>query len=131
MSTKRIIAADDEAHILHIVSMKLRNAGYEVLTAMDGEEALDLCQTENPDMLITDYQMPYMSGLELCKALRSDDVTKDIPALMLTARGFDIESDEMVEAGISAVLAKPFSPREVLQRVKELIGEPQEAPIAG
>ncbi len=65
MSTKRIIAADDEAHILHIVSMKLRNAGYEVLTAMDGEEALDLCQTENPDMLITDYQMPYMSGLEL------------------------------------------------------------------
>ena len=131
MSTKRIIAADDEAHILHIVSMKLRNAGYEVLTAMDGEEALDLCQTENPDMLITDYQMPYMSGLELCKALRSDDVTKDIPALMLTARGFDIESDAMVEAGISAVLAKPFSPREVLQRVKELIGEPQEAPIAG
>ena len=130
MSTKRIIAADDEAHILHIVSMKLRNAGYEVLTAMDGEEALDLCQTEDPDMLITDYQMPYMSGLELCKELRRSDQTKGIPALMLTARGFDIESDEMIEAGITAVLAKPFSPREVLQRVKELIGEPQEAPVA-
>ena len=131
MSTKKIIAADDEAHILHIVSMKLRNAGYEVMTAMDGEEALDLCQTEHPDMLITDYQMPYMSGLELCKELRRDEQTTGIPTLMLTARGFDIEADEMVEAGITAVLAKPFSPREVLQRVKDLIGEPQEAPIAG
>ena len=131
MSSKRIIAADDEAHILHIVSMKLRNAGYEVITAVDGEEALDLCQTEQPDMLITDYQMPYMSGLELCKELRRSDQTKGIPALMLTARGFDIESDEMVEAGITAVLAKPFSPREVLQRVKELIGEPNEVTVAG
>ena len=131
MNTRKIIAADDEAHILHIVSMKLRNAGYEVITAMDGEEALDLCQSERPDMLITDYQMPYMSGLELCKELRRDESTRSIPALMLTARGFDIESDEMTEAGISAVLAKPFSPREVLQRVKELIGEPNEAPIPG
>ena len=131
MSNKKIIAADDEAHILHIVSMKLRNAGYEVVTAMDGEEALELCQTEHPDMLITDYQMPYMSGLELCKELRRDEQTKGIPTLMLTARGFDIETDEMTEAGITAVLAKPFSPREVLQRVKDLIGEPQEAPIAG
>jgi len=131
MNPKRIIAADDEAHILHIVSMKLRNAGYEVITAMDGEEALDLCQTEQPDALITDYQMPCMSGLDLCKALRRDERTKEIPALMLTARGFDIEPDEMAEAGISAVLAKPFSPREVLHRVKELIGEPAEAAVTG
>ena len=119
---KKIIVADDEAHILHIVSMKLRNAGFEIVTAMDGEEALELCRAERPDMLITDYQMPYMSGLELCLELRKDDQTRDIPALMLTARGFDIESDEMREAGISAVLAKPFSPREVLQKVQEMIG---------
>lgn len=119
---KRIIVADDEAHILHIVSMKLRNAGFEVITAMDGEEALELCRSEKPDMLITDYQMPYMSGLELCLELRKDDATRDIPALMLTARGFDIESEEMQAAGISTVLAKPFSPREVLQTVKEMIG---------
>ena len=131
MEIKRIIAADDEAHILHIVSMKLKNAGYEVMTAMDGEEAMELCQAEHPDLLITDYQMPYMSGLELCKELRRGEQTKDIPALMLTARGFDIEPDEMAEAGIAAVLAKPFSPREVLQRVRDLIGEPQGAPIAG
>ena len=120
---KKIIVADDEAHILHIVSMKLRNAGYEIITAMDGEEALELCRSENPDMLITDYQMPYMSGLELCLELRKDAQTRDIPALMLTARGFDIESEEMQAARISAVLAKPFSPREVLQKVKDMIGD--------
>ncbi|MDP6045754.1 MAG: response regulator [Phycisphaerae bacterium] len=127
--SKRIVVADDEAHILHVVSMKLTNAGYEVQTAEDGEEALEICQASPPDMLITDYQMPYMTGVELCKALRQSDSTKDIPAMMLTARGFDIEPPEMIEAGIAAVLAKPFSSREVLSRVVELIGEAREAPV--
>jgi two-component system, OmpR family, alkaline phosphatase synthesis response regulator PhoP len=126
--SKRIVVADDEAHILHVVSMKLSNAGYDVQTAEDGEEALELCQSDPPDMLITDYQMPYMSGVELCKALRQSDETKDIPAMMLTARGFDVEPTEMIEAGIAAVLAKPFSPREVLSKVVELVGEAQEVP---
>ena len=117
----KIVVADDEAHILHVVSMKLKNAGYEVITAVDGEEALELCTAETPDLLITDYQMPYMSGLELCKNLRKDDSTKHIPAIMLTARGFDIEADEMEKAGIAVVLAKPFSPREVLEQVKSLL----------
>ncbi len=120
MST-RVLVADDEAHILHVVSMKLRNAGFDVLTAMDGEEALDLCVAERPDLLITDFQMPYMTGLELCIQLRTRDETRDIPAIMLTARGFDIEPEEMQTAGISAVLAKPFSPREVLQTVNDLL----------
>jgi len=127
--SKRIVVADDEAHILHVVSMKLRNAGYEVLTAEDGEEALELCLADPPDMLITDYQMPYMTGVELCKALRQSESTKDIPAMMLTARGFDIEPVEMIESGIAAVLAKPFSPREVLSRVIELVGEAHEAVV--
>ena len=120
---KKVVVADDEAHILHVVSMKLRNAGYEVFTAEDGEEALELCNAELPDLLITDYQMPYMNGVELCKALRDGEKTGEIPAMMLTARGFDIEPDEMKDSGITAVLAKPFSPREVLGRVVELIGE--------
>jgi two-component system, OmpR family, alkaline phosphatase synthesis response regulator PhoP len=127
--SKRIIVADDEAHILHVVSMKLRNAGYDVQTAEDGEEALELCQADPPDMLITDYQMPYMTGVELCKALRQSESTKDIPAMMLTARGFDIEPAEMIESGIAAVLAKPFSPREVLSRVIELVGQASEAAV--
>lgn len=117
--SRKVLVADDEAHILHVVSMKLRNAGFEVLTAVDGEEALDLCTSEKPDLLITDYQMPYLTGLELCKKLR--DSGREIPALLLTARGFDIEAAEMTDAGIAAVLAKPFSPREVLARVTELL----------
>ena len=119
--SKKVLVADDEAHILHVVSMKLRNAGFEVITAEDGEEALDICMSETPDLLITDFQMPYMTGLELCKELRAHEETKDIPAIMLTARGFDIEPSEMAEAGITAVLAKPFSPREVLEHVKNLL----------
>jgi len=117
----KIVAADDEAHIVHVVSMKLRKAGYEVLTAMDGEEARDLCLAEGPDLLITDYQMPILTGLELCKELRHHEQTRDLPAIMLTARGFDLEPQEMIEAGIAAVLAKPFSPRELLRRVSELL----------
>jgi two-component system alkaline phosphatase synthesis response regulator PhoP len=117
--TATILVADDEAHILHVVSMKLRNAGLDVITAVDGEEALELCLSETPDLLITDYQMPFMTGLELCTALRASG--KTIPAILLTARGFDIEVDEMVEAGIAAVLAKPFSPREVLAKVQSLL----------
>jgi two-component system alkaline phosphatase synthesis response regulator PhoP len=123
--TKTILVADDEAHILHVVSMKLRNAGYEVITAVDGEEALELCVAERPDLLITDFQMPFLSGLELCRRLRTQTETKEIPAIMLTARGFDIEPSEMSAAGIRALLAKPFSPREVLQRVNELLSGEQ------
>jgi len=127
--SNKILVADDEAHILHVVSMKLRNAGYEVLTAVDGEEALDLCLSEKPDLIITDYQMPVMTGMELCKELRSSEEATNIPAIMLTARGFDIGADEMINAGIAVVLAKPFSPREVLAKVNELLGDADRAVV--
>jgi len=121
--SKSVLVADDEAHIRHIVSMKLTNAGYDVITAADGEEALELCLAEGPDLVITDFQMPYMTGLEVCRKLRQNDATKDIRVLMLTARGFDVEPRDRADAGISDVLSKPFSPREILQRVQELIGQ--------
>jgi len=127
VSTK-IVVADDEAHILHIVSMKLENAGYEVITAVDGEEALELCLAERPDLLITDYQMPVMTGLELCRQLQTRQETQYLPAVMLTARGFDIEPAEMVDTGIAAVLAKPFSPRELLEKVRTLLAMVEAGP---
>ena len=123
--SKRILVADDEAHILHVVTMKLKNAGYEVMTAVDGEEALELCAAEAPDLVITDYQMPFLSGLELCKELRAREDTRTVPAIMLTARGFDIEPGEMIDAGIAAVFAKPFSPREILEAVTNLLSPSQ------
>ena len=118
---KKVLVVDDEAHIVHVLSMKLTKAGYETITAMDGEEAMELCLAEKPDIVITDYQMPCMTGLEFCRRLRGNDQTKDIPVLMLTARGFDIPPHEMVAAGIAGVMSKPFSPREVLARVGGLL----------
>jgi DNA-binding response OmpR family regulator len=121
MQKELILVADDEAHILHVLSMKLRNAGFEVSTAEDGEEAMELALSEQPDLVITDYQMPIMSGLEFCTQMRQYDSIKHTPAIMLTARGFDISPAEMKEAGICAVLSKPFSPREILTKVEELL----------
>ncbi|MFP3936803.1 MAG: response regulator [Phycisphaerae bacterium] len=118
---KRILIADDEAHILHVVSMKLSNAGYEVITAMDGQEVVELCANDRPDLLILDYQMPLLSGTEACTQLRRMEHMRDVPAIMLTARGFEIERAEMAEAGISVEMAKPFSPRELLDNVNHLL----------
>ncbi len=116
-----ILVCDDESHILHVVSLKLRNAGYTVLTAEDGVEGLELARQHRPNLIITDYQMPRMNGVELCAALRQDDQLKSIPALMLTARGFRLDPIEVRQARIADVLSKPFSPREVLSRVQELL----------
>jgi two-component system alkaline phosphatase synthesis response regulator PhoP len=121
--SKKIVVADDETHILHVVSMKLANAGYSVLTAVDGEEAYDLCLAEKPDLVITDYQMPVLTGLEMIQRLRENESTRDTPVMMLSARGFDIPPEEMSRLRIAEVLSKPFSPREVLLKVQTLLGE--------
>ncbi len=119
--SEKILVADDEAHILHVVSMKLANAGYEVVTAMDGEEVVEFCAADRPDLLILDYQMPLLSGTEAAARLREMDHMKDVPAIMLTARGFDIDREDMESARISVELAKPFSPRELLEAVQRLL----------
>ena len=95
----RILIVDDEAHILQVLSLKLENAGFEVLTAEDGEEAMHRAKDEVPDLVITDFQMPYMTGLELCKALRADAATENIPVLMLTARGYPEPDIEKIMGG--------------------------------
>ena len=122
-SPKRILVVDDEAHIVHVVSMKLRNAGYEVISASDGEEAFDAAMAQLPDMVITDLQMPVMSGLDLCAKLKSTPATALIPALMLTARGFNLNSADLARTNIRGVLSKPFSPREVLEKVTAVLDE--------
>jgi len=120
----KVLIADDEAHILHVLSMKLKNAGFTVISAMDGEEALELCQSERPDMLITDNQMPFLTGMELATQVHQIEGLEKLPTMMLTARGYDLTNEEIAAAGIAAVLAKPFSPREVLEKVTALVGEP-------
>src|SRR5919199_6753438 len=100
MSEKTILVADDESHILHVVSLKLRNAGFRVVTAHDGQEALELAIQERPDLLITDYHMPQLSGLELCRRLKQDAATEAMPKIMLTARGYHLEPQDTEQSGI-------------------------------
>ena len=121
MTEKTILVADDESHILHVVSLKLRNAGFKVLTARDGQEALEMAQQSHPDLLITDYHMPQLSGLELYQRLKQDVATSDIPAIMLTARGYHLEPHDTEQSGILRMLSKPFSPRHLLTTVNEVL----------
>ncbi len=120
----RILVVDDEAHILHVLSLKLRNAGYEVITAVDGEDGFELASQHVPDLVITDFQMPYMTGLELCRALASHEETAQIPVLILTARGYALDHEDLAIGNIRGVLSKPFSPRAVLKLVKESLVSP-------
>ncbi len=126
----KILVVDDEAHIVQVVSLKLRNAGYEVMTAVDGEEAFEIARRTLPDMVITDFQMPYMTGLDLCRSLAEHEPTRHIPVLMLTARGYALEESDLATGNIRNVIAKPFSPRAVLSQVEEILKEARSADAA-
>ena len=121
MNTKRVLVADDELAILSVVSYKLRNAGLEVITANDGRQALELASSEVPDLLIIDYEMPGLNGLDVCLQLRAEASTAQMPIIMLTAREMDIAEADVKRARISLVMSKPFSPREVLANAEELL----------
>jgi len=112
---------DDEIHIVHVVAIKLRNNGYEVVTASDGAEAFEIACEEKPDLIVADYQMPFMSGLELVQKLRSSEATRDIPVILLTARSFAIEDKQKEDLGISQCLSKPFSPKELLENIEDIL----------
>jgi two-component system alkaline phosphatase synthesis response regulator PhoP len=121
MSQKKALVVDDEIHIVQVVAIKLRNNGFDVTTAENGAIALEHVKSEKPDIIVTDFQMPVMSGLELIENLRSDPETADIPVIILTARGFAIEEGKKEELKIADCLSKPFSPREVLKCIEETL----------
>jgi two-component system, OmpR family, alkaline phosphatase synthesis response regulator PhoP len=118
---KRILIADDETHILNVLAIKLQNAGFAVIPAENGAAALDRARADHPDLIITDYQMPYLSGVELCARLQDDPATCDIPTVVLTARGFAISEAETSLRNVRRVISKPFSPRQILACVNELL----------
>lgn len=122
MAQRRILVVDDEPHILQVLAIKLRNAGYEVTTASDGEEALEMATSTIPDLVITDVQMPYMNGVELCRALAADPRTQSLPVILLTARGYALDDSDVEIGNIRDVVSKPFSPRSVLLRIEQILG---------
>jgi len=121
MAERKVLVVDDEIHIVHVVAIKLRNNGYEVITAGNGAEAFELVCEEKPDIIVTDFQMPVMTGLELVKKLRQCEATKDIPVIMLTARGFAIEDEQKQDLQISEFVSKPFSPKELLRSIEDIL----------
>ncbi|MHC4293863.1 MAG: response regulator, partial [Planctomycetota bacterium] len=94
MTKAKVLVVDDEIHIIHVVGIKLRNNGFEVYTAENGQEAYEIACRERPDVVVTDFQMPLMTGLQLIEELRKNKETQEIPVIMLTARGFAIEQGQ-------------------------------------
>jgi CheY-like chemotaxis protein len=130
MPSPVVLLADDEVHITCVVSQKLQSAGYTVSAAHDGEEAFELACKLRPDLIITDLQMPRLSGLELAVRLKRTPQTASTPLVMLTARGYILEDEVIRQTNIKQVLAKPFSARDVLALVVELAGPAQRAEAA-
>jgi len=121
--SKRVLLCDDEIHILRAAEFKLKRAGYDVEIASDGEEAWQKIQAQKPDILITDCQMPRLDGLGLTQRLRENPETCDLPVLMLSAKGFELNSQDLLSKyRILSLLPKPFSPRELLQIVNKVLG---------
>jgi DNA-binding response OmpR family regulator len=114
---------DDEVHILRAAEFKLKRAGYDVLTCFDGQEAWEAIQAELPDLLITDYQMPRLDGLELIARCRENLATAALPIILLTAKGLELDPPALIEQfRLETVFAKPFSPRELQACVERAAG---------
>lgn len=114
----RLLLIDDEANLRHTLSYALQQEGYEVLTAQDGEEGLQLFRSAAPDLVILDVMMPRQDGFEVCRRLRKES---DVPIVMLTARDTELDKIVGLEIGADDYLAKPFSMRELIARVRALL----------
>lgn len=121
-SAPLVLLADDEPLITCVVAQKLQAAGFRVNVARDGEEAFELAMKATPDLVVTDLQMPRMSGFELAQRLHATDSTKNVPVIMLTARGYIVEQNQISTTNIKHMMSKPFSPKEVLAKVNALLG---------
>jgi len=117
MSRGKVLVVDDEEYIQHILNFSFGAEGYEVVTAADGEEAVAKARNEKPDVIVLDIMMPKMDGYEACRKLKSDPKTKDIPVILLTAKGRDVDRKLGSEAGADDYVVKPFSPGRLIERV--------------
>lgn len=113
-----VLAVDDEANILELIKFNLNKEGYRVLTAQDGQQALKCIQAEKPDLIILDIMLPETDGFEICRILKASRDTAGIPIIILSARGDEIDKVVGLELGADDYVTKPFSPRELVARVK-------------
>lgn len=123
---KKVLVVDDEQSIVTLLQYNLEQAGYTVVTAMDGEEGINLAAEENPDLMILDLMLPKLDGIEVCKLLRQQKI--NVPILMLTAKDDEFDKVLGLELGADDYMTKPFSPREVVARVKAILRRVQTLP---
>jgi len=130
MKTK-ILVVDDEPDALEVLGFKLREAGYTPIFAKDGTRAIAIARDERPDLIVLDLMLPEVDGLEVCKMLRRDPATAAIPIVMVTAKAAEIDRILGLELGADDYITKPFSPRELVLRVKKLLqrGQPPAGPL--
>ena len=128
--SKKILAVDDEKHILRLVQINLEKAGYEVYTGSNGQEAVDKTREFSPDLIVMDVMMPVMDGFEALKTLKADPATADIPVIMLTAKAQDADVFHGWQSGADLYLTKPFNPMELLTFVKRIFDTQSETAAA-
>ena len=117
----KLLIIEDEPDLRELLSFTLSREGYDVMEAETAETALQMLDSTLPDLAIVDWMLPGMDGIELVKRLRRDDVTEDLPIIMLTARGEEPDKLKSFDVGIDDYITKPFSPRELLARIKALL----------
>ena len=117
----RILIADDEPNQLELLTYNLVQADYEVIRAEDGQQALDMIEEHRPDLAIIDWMMPQMSGIDVCRTLRARSETKRLPIIILSARGEEGDRTLGLDIGADDYISKPFSPREMISRVRALL----------
>jgi len=125
--SKKILAVDDEKHILRLVQINLEKAGYDVYTGSNGQEAIERTREVQPDLIVMDVMMPIMDGFEALKTLKADPKTADIPVIMLTAKAQDADVFHGWQSGADLYLTKPFNPMELLTFVKRIFDTQAEA----
>ncbi|MFK7760306.1 MAG: response regulator [Phycisphaerales bacterium] len=126
-----VVLVDDEPHITHMVARKLTQIGYEVHTAMDGQQGLKMIIETMPDLVVTDLQMPYMSGIELSTKLWESEKTQHIPLIMLTARGFAVESEVRELGNVRELLSKPFGIKALVDLIGSMLASEQDGSNRG
>jgi len=119
----RILAVDDEPHILKLVCFSLTARGYEMLEASDGLRALEIAEQEHPDLILLDVMMPALDGYETCRRLKANPATADIPVVMLSAKSQKAEQAVGLQAGALDYITKPFTPKDLAEQVKGFLGE--------
>lgn len=119
---KTILLADDEPNLRLLVKTTLSDPRFRILEASDGKSALELAKAELPDVIVLDWMMPGLSGIEVAAALREDPLTRGISIIMLTAKGQQADREQTERLGVAAHLVKPFSPLELLEKVDALVG---------